>query len=160
MRGVTDRESPNGVLIGVFFLVLVIVWAPAASAKVCSVPTLAYPSIQAAVDDAACTEIVLAAQEIVGSVDVNRSLVLDGDSSAATTIAGQLTVTGAGTEVTLQDLTVNGGGCLPVALDVGDGAQITGTEDVVVVNADGGECPIFKDGFELGATVAWSSAVG
>jgi hypothetical protein len=112
------------------------------------------------VDDVACTEIVLGAQEYIGTVAVSRNLILRGASSATTVIFGQVTVTGATTEVTLQDLKVDGGGCATVALDVGDGAQITSGQDVVVVNADGGECPIFTDGFELGASVAWSSTVG
>ena len=69
-----------------------------ASAQVCSVPTLAYPSIQEAVDDAACAEVVLAAQDFAGSVAVSRSLMLRGASSTTTTIFGQVTVTGASTE--------------------------------------------------------------
>jgi hypothetical protein len=47
-----------------------------------------------------------------------------------------------------------------VALGVDDGAQVTSGQDVVVVNAEGGECPLFTDGFELGATAKWSSTVG
>ena len=124
-------------------------------------PSLAHPSIQAAVDDAVCTEIVLAAQVFSESVAVSRSLVLRGDSSATTKIAGQVTVTGATTEFTLQDLQVDGGGCFSVALDVGGGAQVTSQQDVVIVNAGGGDCSvIFTDGFESGDTSAWSSTVG
>lgn len=148
------------ILTGTLFLAIGVFRVTGVSAQVCSVPTLAYPSIQGAVDDAACAEIELAAQKYVGSVAVSRSLVLRGDSSATTTIVGQVTVTGATTEITLQDIKVDGGGCFTVALDVSDGAQVTSGPDVVVVNANGGECPIFEDGFELGATVAWSSTVG
>jgi hypothetical protein len=133
--------------------------APTAFADVCPVPTVAHPSIQAAVDDAACTEIVLAAQVLAESVAVSRSLLLRGDSSATTVILGQVTVTGDTTEVTLQDLQVDGGGCFSVALDVGGGAQVTSQQDVVVTNAAGGECPIFLDGFESGDTTAWSKSV-
>jgi hypothetical protein len=147
-------------MIGCFFLALAVTHASGVSAKTCSVPTLAYPSIQAAVDDAACTEIELAAQSHVGSVAVSRSLVLRGASSATTTILGQVAITGASAEVTLQDLKVDGGGCVMVALDVRGNAQVTSGQDVVVVNTDGGECPIFVDGFELGAAVAWSSISG
>ena len=118
-----------------------------------------HPSIRAAVDDAVCTEIVLAAQVFAESVAVSRSRLLRGDSSATTKIAGQVTVTGATTEFTLQDLQVDGGGCFSVALDVGGGAQVTSQQDVVVINAAGGECPIFLDGFESGNTSAWSNTV-
>ena len=159
MRGINRDVNPNGLLIGIFFLALAVLLVPNASAKVCTVPTLAYPSIQAAVDDAACTEITLAVQDYAESVAVSRSLVLGGASSATTTIVGQVTVTGATAEVTLQDLKVDGGGCFSVGLDVTGGAQVTSGQDVVVVNAAGGECPIFTDGFELGAAVAWSTTV-
>ena len=70
-----------------------------------------------------------------------------------------MTVTGDTTEVTLQDLKVDGGGCFSVALDVAGGARITSQQDVVVVNAASGECPIFVDGFESGNTSAWSTTV-
>lgn len=130
------------------------------SAQVCLVPSPAYPSVQAAVDDAGCAEIVLAAQELIGSVSISRSLALRGDSSATSTVKGRVTVTGAATDVILGDLTVDGEGCFPVALDIRDGAQITSGHDVVVANTDGGECPIFSDGFERGSTAAWSSTVG
>lgn len=150
----------RGFLTRVVFLAVGLFWVTDVSAQVCSVPTLAYPSVQAAADDGACTEIALAAQELVGSVSVSRSLMLRGHSSDTTTILGQVTVTGAATEVTAQDLSVDGGGCLLVALEIGDGAQVTSGQDVVVANDEGGECPIFSDGFELGATVAWSRTAG
>ena len=118
------------------------------------------PTVQAAVDDAGCTEIVLGAEDFAESATVSRGLTLRGDSSSTTTIVGQVTVSGASVEVTLQDLRVDGGGCFTVALDVGDGAEVPSGQGVVVVNADGGECPIFADGFELGATAKWSSTTG
>lgn len=138
-------------------LTLAVLCASTVSADVCSVPSVAHASIQAAVDDAACTEIVLAAQVFSESVAVSRSLVLRGDSSATTVIKGRVTVTGDTTEAALQNLQVDGGGCFSVALDVGGGAQVTSQQDVVVINAAGGECPIFLDGFESGNTSAWSS---
>ncbi len=155
-----ERDAkPSGSVIGLCFLFLASICASTASAAECPVPTLAYPSIQAAVDDATCTEITLAAQDFAESVAVSRSLVLGGDSSASTTIVGQVTVTGVTTGVTLQDLKVDGRGCFSVGLDVGGGAQVASQQDVVVVNAAGGQCPIFTDGFELGATVAWSTTI-
>lgn len=159
MRRLICDGNPGGFLIGLSSLALVGFCAPAAFASVCPVPTVAHPSIQAAVDDAACTEIGLSAKVFAESVAVVRGLELRGDSSATTIIEGKVTVTGAATEVTLQDLRVEGGGCFPVALDVSGGAQVTRGQDIVVVNAAGGDCPIFTDGFELGATVAWSNSV-
>jgi hypothetical protein len=140
-------------------LALAVLCTSTAFADVCSVPSVPHPTVQAAVDDAACTEIVLAAQVLAESVAVSRSLLLRGDSSATTVILGQVTVTGDTTEVTLQDLQVDGGGCFSVALDVGGGAQVTSQQDVVVTNAAGEECPIFLDGFESGDTSAWSNTV-
>ena len=151
--------NPGGFLIGLFILALAGFCAPTAFADVCPVPTIAHPSIQAAVDDAACTEIVLSAKVFAESVAVARGLELRGDSSATSIIDGKVTVTGASSEVTLQDLRIEGGGCFPVALDVSGGSQVTRGQDIVVVNAAGGECPIFTDGFELGATVAWANTV-
>ena len=140
-------------------LALAVLCASTAFADVCSVPSVPHPVIQAAVDDAACTEIVLAAQVFAESVAVSRSLLLRGDSSATTVIEGRVTVTGDTTEVTLQDLQVDAGGCFSVALDVRGGAQVTSQQDVVVINAAGGECPIFLDGFESGDTTLWSRTV-
>lgn len=140
-------------------LAVSVLCSSAAFADVCSVPSVPHPTIQGAVNDAACTEIVLAAQVFVESVAVSRSLLLRGDSSTTTVIEGQVTVTGGTTEVTLQNLQVDGGGCVLVALDVGGGAQVTSQQDVVVLNAAGGECPIFLDGFESGGTTAWSNTV-
>jgi hypothetical protein len=105
----------KGLLTDILFLCLALACASYGSAKVCSVPTPTYLSIRTEVDDATCTEIVVAAQEFAGSITVSRSLELRGDSSTATTIEGRVAVTGASVEVTLQDLEVDGGGCLPVA---------------------------------------------
>jgi hypothetical protein len=140
-------------------LAVSVLCASTAFSAVCSVPSQPHPTIQAAVNDAACTEIVLAAKVFAESVAISRSLLLRGDSSATTVIEGQVTVTGGSTEVTLRGLQVDGGGCFSEALDVGDGAQVTSQQDVVVINAAGGECPIFLDGFELGNTLAWSNSV-
>ena len=159
MRRLIFDGNQRGFLIGLFLLALAGFCVPPASADVCAVPSAPHSSIQAAVDDAACTEIVLAPQGFAESVAVSRNLSLDGDSSTTTIIEGKVTVTGATTEVTMQDLRVEGGGCFPVALDVSGGAQVTRGPDIVVVNAPGGGCPIFTDGFELGAAVAWSKTV-
>ena len=145
--------------VGFVCLVLCVLCASSALADVCTVPSAPHPTIQAAVDDAACTEIVLVAQVIAESVTVFRSLVMRGGSSATTTISGQVTVTGDSTEFNLQDLRLDGSGCAPVALDVTDGAQVTSQQDVVVVNTTEGPCPIFANGFESGNTLGWSNAL-
>jgi hypothetical protein len=139
-------------------LVLLLLGTPNALADVCSVPSAAHPTIQAAVDDASCTEIVVVAQATAESVAVTRSLLLRGGSSSTTAIVGQVTVTGASTEVTLHDLRVDGGGCFAVALDVTDGAQVTSEQDIVIVNATEGPCPIFVNGFESGNAFGWSTS--
>jgi hypothetical protein len=153
------ERNAKGPAIRLFLLALAILCVPPASADVCTVPSAPHPSIQAAVDDGACTEIVLAAQVFSQSVAVTRSLVLRGDSSSTTVIRGQVTVTGGTTEIALQNLQVNGGGCFSVALDVGDGAQVTSQQDLVVLNDAGGGCQIFSDGFESGDTTLWSKTV-
>ena len=140
-------------------VVLCVFCASSALADVCTVPSAPHPTIQAAVDDSACTEIVLVAQVIAESVAVSRSLLLRGGSSATTEILGQVTVSGGTTEVTLQDLKLDASGCSSVALDVTDGAQVTTLQDVVVVIATEGSCPIFASGFESGNTLGWSNAV-
>ena len=145
--------------VGLICLLLCAFCASSALADVCVVPSAPHPTVQAAVDDAACTEIVLLAQVIAESVAISRSLLLRGGSSATTAILGQVTVTGNSTEVTLQDLKVDGGGCSPVALDVAGGAQVTSQSDIVVVNTTEGPCPIFANGFESGDTYGWSRTV-
>ena len=74
---------------------------------VCTVPSASHPTIQAAVDDAYCTEIVLAAQTFVESVAVARDLTLRGTSNTSTVIEGQVVVEGNTTQVTIQDLLVD-----------------------------------------------------
>lgn len=134
--------------------------ATPAAAVVCSVPSANYPTIQAAVDDVACTEIVVAAGTYVESVEIQRSLSLTGDSPGTTVIEGRVSATGAGVELTLDDLKVDAGassvaGCFPIAVDVGGGAALT-SNNLIAVNADGDACLIFRDGFETGTTGAWS----
>jgi hypothetical protein len=142
---------------GIIGLVLIVFGVSTAPADVCAVPSAPHPTIQAAVDDVTCTEIVLVAQVIAESVTVSRSLVMRGGSSSATAISGQVTVTGDSTEVALQDLRLDGSGCAPVALDVTGGAQVTTQQDVVVVNTTDGQCPIFANGFESGDSQGWST---
>ena len=102
-------------------LLAVTVCTATASADVCTVPSPSHPTIQAAVDVANCTEIVLTAQTFVESVTVARDLTLRGTSSSATIIEGQLVVEGDTTQVVIHDLKVDGSapsvaGCFDEAL--------------------------------------------
>ncbi len=130
-----------------------------AVAAVCNVPSGSHSTIQEAVDDITCTEVVIAVGSFTESVAVERSLNLSGDSSATTTVEGRFVVTGASTNIAISDLTIDAGastaaGCYSLALDVSGGAAVAGN-NLVVVNADGDACVLFADGFESGDTVAW-----
>ncbi len=136
-------------------------WATVAVAAVCNVPSGGHPTIQTAVDDTGCTEIVIADQVFVESVDVRRSLTVTGASASTTTVEGRFAVSGATTEIALNNLTVNAAapsaaGCYPEGLDVTGGARMT-SNALVVINGVGDACLIFGDGFETGTTVAWSA---
>jgi pectin methylesterase-like acyl-CoA thioesterase len=140
---------------------LLCAFATPAAAAVCSVPSASHPTIQAAVDDAACTEIVVGVGTYVESVEIQRSLSITGDSASTTVIEGGVSATGAGVELTLDELRVDAGassvaGCFPIAVDVSDGAALT-SNNLIAVNADGDACLIFRDGFETGGTGAWSA---
>jgi len=135
-------------------------WTTFAAAAVCNVPSAPHPTIQEAVDDVGCTEVVIAAGTYVESVSIDRSLTVSGASTTGTTIEGRLAVTGAATAVSLNDLTIDASapsaaGCFAEALDVTGGAGVT-SNALVVVNGDGDACLIFEDGFETGNTTAWS----
>ena len=132
-----------------------------ARAAPCPVPTGTHPTIQAAVDDAGCTEIELGSQVYIESVTIDRTLEVSGVSAAVTTIAGRVSVEGPSTVATLSELTVDGSlpavaGCFVEAVDVGGGARMLGS-NIVVVNGDGDACLLFGDGFESGNTSAWDN---
>lgn len=131
-------------------------------ADVCAVPSAPHPTIQSAVDDLSCTEIVLAAQTYTESVTIARSLELRGASTATSIVEGRVVVEGASIVVAARDLTIDGSapsvaGCFREALVTDGGAQLS-ANDVVVINGDGDACLLFRDGFESGNTGAWSSA--
>jgi hypothetical protein len=127
------------------------------------VPTGPYPTIQSAVDNPACTDIVLAAQSFEESVSISRDLELRGASSSTTVIEGQLTVLGGTTQVALEDLTIDGSasgvaGSFTEALLVEGGAEVNG-QGIVVLNSATDLLAIFADGFESGDASAWSAVV-
>ena len=126
-----------------------------AIAATCPVPSASHPTIQAAVDDASCTEVVLAAQTFVESPSIARDLTVRGASSATTVVAGRVEVSGG--LVVLEDLKVDTSGPaqrgrFPSALWAHGGGRVTG-DGLVVVHAP----LLFGDGFESGGFSAWSS---
>ena len=131
-----------------------------ARAVPCPVPSGSHPTIQSAVDDVGCSEIELGSQVYTENVEIGRTLSVSGVSAVATTIVGRVLITGATSVVSLADLTVDGSdpavaGCFPEAVDVEGGAQMSGS-NIVVINGDGDACLLFGDGFEDGTTGAWS----
>ena len=141
--------------------VIAALWASPAGAADCAVPSVPYETIQAAAEDIACTEIVLAAQIYIESADISRSVHLRGDSSATTVIQGRIAVAGASTTVSLHALKVDASalpvrGCFENALDVTGGGRVTAADDVLVVNTNVEDCPVFADGFEIGTTSRWT----
>ena len=138
-------------------------WASWSLAAVCSVPSAPYPTIQSAVDDATCAEVVLAPGIFAESVTVSRNLRLSGASNGTTVIEGQLTVQGGSTEVDLEDLTIDSSvagvaGVHGEALRVEGGAEVIGA-DIIARNAVFDPLAVFSDGFESGDTSEWSATI-
>jgi len=143
-----------------FFVALAL--PPAVSRAVdCDVPRPAHPTVQSAIDDAACTTINLGDQSYSESLLIRRSLSIVGPPELAD-IAGYVEVGGSGTVVEMTNLMVENG-CVPYSFLVTDGGQVNTTR-LEVVSTDGAPCPpvdsvIFADGFESGSTSRWSVAV-
>ncbi len=133
----------------VAFIVAVVVGAaPAALAAPCPVPTGSHPTIQSAIDDGTCTEIELGSQTYTESIAIGRTLSVSGVSSSASVIAGRVQLTGTSTVVSLADLTADGSdpavsGCFREAVDVDGGAQLVGS-NIVVINGDGEGLPALR----------------
>jgi len=130
-------------------------WIDQAAAAMCSVPSAGYPTVQAAVDDPSCTEIVLAAQVFDESPVITRDLTLRGAGSGATAIAGHVEVSAAIVEVRELQIATPPGAATE-ALWAHSGARVSGFDLVVVI---GREMTLFADGFESGDFSAWSSVV-
>ena len=88
-------------------ITVVLLCASSGLAAQCWVPSDDYPSIQSAVDDVTCTDIVLATGFHVGDVVIWRGLTMTGDSPDATAVVGTITVEGETTEVTLNDFHID-----------------------------------------------------
>lgn len=111
---------------------LCLCFAMPAVAAVCNVPS-PYATIQAAVDDAACTDIELAAGTFSGAT-VNRDLTIRGQSRAASLIQGTVTVGLSGNfspvVLSLRQLSVTAAGSVGVLLD-SKFAELDG-EDILI----------------------------
>lgn len=98
-------------------LVLAVSYASIASAAgpTCAVPSEAYPSIQAAVDDATCATVNVAAGTYAEHVSVARAVVLNGANAGVSATASRSaesivdgTDTGAPFSITANDVTIDG----------------------------------------------------
>ena len=125
--------------------------ATTGSATVCAVPSASHPTVQAAISDLGCSEIVLAAQTFVESPVIGRSLTLRGSGSDQSFIQGRLEVS-AGT-VSLEGLHLAAAGG---ALSVHSGAEVSGF-DLVALEGDL-VALLFADGFETGDLSRWSAS--
>jgi hypothetical protein len=132
--------------------------APPLNAQTCTIPG-SHATIQAAADDPACTQVVLAAQNYPESVVLRRTVTVAGPAAGGAVVRGLVLVGGASTVATLRDLRVENG-CRPDAVHASGGARLLG-DGLEVERATGLPCPltadaIFVDGFESGNTSAWS----
>lgn len=146
----TAREGLGPV--GATLLLLATVSVGPAGAVTCTVPSAPHPTLQAAIDDVGCTEILIAAGSYAEAPLIARDLTVQGTGSASTYVQGQVQVT-AGV-VSLQGLTI---AAPDNALWAHSGAEVSGFDLEVVIG--GVELPLFADGFESGGTGAWSSVL-
>jgi len=138
--------------------------ARSSSAAVCDVPSASHPTVGAALRDAFCTTIQLAAGVFEENVAVERDVILQGAGSGASVLAGHLAVTGATTDAQLSGLGIDGtaagvAGCWGEILSAAGGAEIATGPDVVVLHTAAGatSCRLFADGFESGSVLAWTA---
>ena len=138
--------------------------APLASfGAVCTVPSGGYPTIAAALADATCDPIQIAAGSYTTNLSITRDVTLTGAGSASTTIAGWVGVSGAATDAVLNALridatTATSSLCYASGLDVRGGAKAGGVDLVVVGRPTPiTPCSPFSDGFETGDLSAWST---
>ena len=138
---------------------------PAAEAATCNVPSV-YPTIAAALADASCDPIQIAAGTYTGNLSIARDVTVNGAGSASTTIAGWIAVSGAATDAVLNSLRLDATAasaslCYASGLDVSGGARASGLDLIVVGKpTPTAGCGFFADGFESGDTARWSSKRG
>lgn len=151
------RRLVRGAIAAAAVAALLAAAAPAFSIT-CSVPG-SYSTVGAALLDVTCTEITLAAQSYAESPVLDRDVTITGVGSTATTIVGQVTVSGAGTVASLAALEVDATAVLGVleAIAVGSGAEAALSN--VIARGPAPSTEIFSDGFESGDTSAWQVVV-
>ncbi len=144
-------------------LLLAILFPAMLNGATCGVPSAGHPTVGAAVRDAACTTIQLAAGSYLENVVVNRDLGIEGAGSGLSIVAGAVEIAGAASDVTLAGLSIDGtaagvAGCWPSLLRTTGGARLAAGDDVLVTHSglSNGGCRLFADGFESGGTLAWS----
>ena len=140
-------------------IALAALFAAPLPAQTCTVPGT-HPSVQAAVDDGACTLVQLAGQTYAESPFVTRTVALEGDPGGGSVVEGALRAAGTGVVLTAGSLAV-ANGCLRGGLTADRGARIHGAGVSATVSATlpCPPSPIFSDGFESGDTSAWSVTV-
>ncbi len=125
----------------------------------CTVPG-SHVSIQVAVDDLNCDNVILANQTYNESVLIQRSMSITGPAGVAD-IAGLVEARGTATSVQLTNLKIVND-CWPGAMVSSRGGQIS-TSGVEAVSSPGGSCPrtaiVFEDGLESNDTSAWTLTV-
>lgn len=150
-RGPVASLVALGVVLGTLTVGL-----PCFCAEPCTVPSASHATVQSAVDDVVCNPVMLGDRTYVESVTIGRSVTVQGLSSAATVIQGQVRVT-AGSVIlnalTVTTDTVELRGRFHQALIAETGAAVGGGGLMVVHRAQ-----LFGDGFESGNTSGWSSA--
>jgi hypothetical protein len=139
----------RGILVAV---VAAMVSAQSAVAATCNVPSAPHPTIQEAIDDIGCTEIVVAAGTFTEAPVVARTLSVQGAGSGSTFVQGQVEVSAGVVSLTGLNLAAPS-----EALWAHSGAEVSGF-DLEVVNGFV-ETPFFADGFESGGTGAWAVVV-
>lgn len=148
----------------VLFAALAAGLAAPAFADPCNVPSASHPTLGAAARDGACTSVTVAAGSFPENVAIARDLAVQGAGSAATLLQGYFFVSGAGNDVTLNGLLVDGtaagvAGCWSEILAAEGGATLTSGADLKVLQTavGGAACRLFADGFESGGLLAWSA---
>ena len=118
-------------------------------AAACAVPSGQHAGIQQAVDDPACTSVVLTAGSYPESTRIRRNVDLVGAGSGATVVEGRIEVVGSVT-VALSGFSI-ANGCAEAGLDISDGSAVS-VQDVAIDSAllpcPALSYPVFRDGFE------------
>jgi len=156
-------RSKGGAFAAAAAMVTLAISAAPARAQVCHVPG-GVPTVQLAVSNPSCAQVVLAAGSYDESVVVSRTLTITGAGTASTELRRPLAVTGAGTTVTAGGFAIDlGGSCHPASLVVQNGARVlVPAGNTLPIRADSvpsAPCRLFDDDFESASTQLWSATV-